>query len=153
MADEYYSGTEDEIKRFLLGMEVGNDRISSLTPEEVASAQARIDDVLDDELSTVMYTPVQKILDKNGHEVYPGSVRTIALKRTAVELVETNFGEVQPNVTELVATYKAQADEEIGRIQRREIMLRGQTYKNPNKFIPPEVAPLTPPGAPAAGGV
>jgi hypothetical protein len=149
---EYYSGTQDEVARFLLGMDIGHDRIDALDPAEVEEVQRRIDDVLDDELSTVMYTPVSKVVDKNNNTVYPGTVRTIALKRVANEIITQKFGDVQPNVSEMATRYKTEADEEIGRLQRREITLRDQQYKTTNKFIPPEVAPLVPPGATPAGG-
>jgi len=145
MAD-YYSGTKTTIEKFLVAMKIGTDRISSITPDDFSETQTRIDDSLDDELSSVLYTPILKVQDKDSNSVYPGTIRTIALKRVAAELILTVFSDTEPNITQSAVEYKRQCDEEIARIQKREISIRGQIYKNYNKFIPPEIAPLTQPG-------
>jgi hypothetical protein len=153
MADIYYSGTKEDVEDFLAAVKIGTSRVSGLTPAKFQAVQARIDDMLDDQLSAVLYTPILKVTDKNEHTVYPGTIRNIAIKRVAAEICSKKFGEQEPNVSALAVTWKTEADEEVRKVIARELTVRGQNYRNQNHFAPPNIMPLSPPGAPAVGGV
>ena len=146
----YYSGTQTEIERVLKSVKIGTDRLSSITPTDLAWYQKQADSYINDKLSGSYYTPLTQVTVGDTTD-YPDPIPIMAAMQTAVIIMEVHYTEVEPNEMAAVERMKADIASRIANLVEGASVganvLRGQNLRARNHFVNPRVAPREDPRA------
>ena len=140
----YYSGTEQNMKRILRAVKVGDDRLSSITSEDLAFYQSEADSLINIMLSGTYYTPLVEIT-VDGVTGYPDPIPHVARLQTAIIVLESIYTETEPNSAPIVEKYKQEIKSVVDRIIKGSYcgtyVLRGQRLLAKTRFTNPYVSP------------
>lgn len=152
LADEYYSGTLENLERVLRMVNLEGGRLSNVGEDEVRVYQAEVDRLINRRLSPYYAVPLAKLVDDR----WPDPIPFIAARLVAADIIHNEFTEIEANQSAAAQTMKQNALSELDRLTMGFLAgaqrLEGQRFKSRNRFARPSITPLSTPPDPSGGG-
>lgn len=143
----YYSGTKADIVRFLRAVNIGSDRLSAITDDDLAYYQEQADAIINMRLSGNYYTPLRQIVEA-GVTKFPDPVKLLAIMLTTKLVYEAVMSEIEPNMTSIVKDWTNETENIFNTLINGAAVgsspLRGQRLVARNRFQNPRIAPREP---------
>lgn len=146
MAIDSYSELE-EIKKLARQIAVGDqitNTLSTITPDTIEHHQKEVDDRIDSILDPIYEVPLVKVKRRDGTSVYPSSIRYVANRMTAAQIVLSEYSEIDSNSSGNARRMYNEAEFELYGIVKDKAgasRLEGQRTHARIPFISPEVYP------------
>lgn len=141
----YYSGDATDVMTFCKSLDIGEDRLASVSGSDVEKYQKLVDAAIDGYLSEYYFLPIipysQMQTDGTVAKVFPGMIRMIALQWTAGLMLQSEFQQVEPNISEHAKNLIDDSKREMQHIVDYSVRIPGQRRKHPSPTMPPSLAP------------
>lgn len=146
----YYSGSWTAIQDIVRWMKMGEGKLAKITQEMVNGYQEMVDREIDSMLQEVCHVPLKAFNqvqpDGTTKSVFPGNVRRLARYWTAGLLVNGEFQQLEPNMSEAATNFIEDSRRELFKMVRFNVRIPGQVPKsNVSRTMPPTMQPPTAP--------
>jgi hypothetical protein len=143
----YYSGDQSDIQLFLKAVNIGEDRLSSVSPANLASYQAQADAIINMRLAGNYYVPLRQI-SEGGVTKFPDAIKLLAILITCQLIYTAILSEVEPNLSNVVKQWDNEAELIFNTLINGAAVgsspLKGQRLISRNRFQNPRIAPKEP---------
>lgn len=150
-AQEYYSGTFEDVKMFCKSLNIDEGRLSSVKSTNIEKYQSMVDGAIDGYFAETYFLPIKPYnqVDANGevHLIFPKRLRLLAQQWTAGLLLTNEMQHQDQNMNEAGQNLIQEAKKEIYQMTLWNHRIPGQRYKSavshtlPPNFEPPK-API-----------
>jgi len=143
----YYSGVQTDIELFLKAVNIGSERLSTVSPTNLTSYQAQADAIINMRLSGNYYVPLRQISEA-GETKFPDAIKLLAILITCQLIYTAILSEVEPNASAIVKEWSNETELIFNTLINGAVVgsspLRGQRLIARNRFQNPRIAPREP---------
>ena len=132
---EYYAGEVSDVMLFCKSLNIGNGKLCKINDEMVKKYMMLVNESIDSYLIDYYFVPVRRYNqvqpDGSIKKVFPGKIRLTALQWTAGLLLQSEFQNLEPNVSESAMKYIEDSRKEIYQMTLFNVRIPGLRWKSP----------------------